>query len=58
MKNIYLYTTMICVLCFYSLKAQQTPANTQDETISIVGATAHIGDGTIIENATIVFDMV
>ena len=56
MKNIYLYTTMICVLCFYSLKAQQTPANTQDETISIVGATAHIGDGTIIENATIVFD--
>jgi len=56
MKNIYIYTTMICVLCLYSLKAQQTPANVQDEAISIVGATAHIGDGTTIENATIVFE--
>lgn len=47
---------MICVLCFYSLKAQQTPANEQKETISIVGATAHIGNGKTIEDATIVFE--
>ncbi|MFD2550448.1 amidohydrolase family protein [Bizionia sediminis] len=35
--------------------AQQTPGNKQTTTIAIVGATAHIGDGTIIENATVVF---
>ncbi len=36
--------------------AQQTPAGEQTEVITITGATAHIGDGTIIENCTIVFE--
>lgn len=36
--------------------AQQTPALAQMEAISITGATVHIGDGTAVENATIVFE--
>lgn len=36
--------------------AQQTPANKQTEAITITGATAHIGDGTVVENCTIVFE--
>lgn len=36
--------------------AQQTPASEQTEAISITGVTAHIGDGTIVENCTIVFE--
>ena len=36
--------------------AQQTPAPKQSEAISITGATAHIGDGTVVENCTIVFE--
>ena len=35
--------------------AQQTPAGTQETAISITGATAHIGNGNVIENATLVF---
>lgn len=38
------------------LQAQQTPATQQTETISITGVTAHIGNGNVVENATIVFD--
>lgn len=36
--------------------AQQTPAGKQTEAISITGATAHIGDGTVVENCTLVFE--
>lgn len=55
-KHIYIYTLCLAVL-FSSLSfAQQTPASKQTETISIVGATAHIGNGQIIENAVIVFE--
>ena len=36
--------------------AQQTPAPKQNKIISIVGATAHIGNGEIIENSVIVFE--
>lgn len=35
--------------------AQQTPAAPQDQPVSIVGATAHIGNGEVIENSLIVF---
>jgi len=35
--------------------AQQTPAGTQETAISITGATAHLGNGNVIENATLVF---
>ncbi len=40
----------LCVL------AQQTPAPIQKEIITIVGATAHIGTGAVIENSVIVFE--
>lgn len=36
--------------------AQQTPANKQTEAIAIEGATAHIGNGEVIENALIMFE--
>jgi len=36
--------------------AQQTPAAKQTETITIMGATAHIGNGEIIENSFIQFE--
>ncbi|GEQ86068.1 amidohydrolase [Patiriisocius marinistellae] len=35
---------------------QQTPAPSQQGAMTIKGATAHVGDGTVIENATIVFE--
>ncbi len=39
-----------------NLSAQQTPAPEQNQPISIVGATAHIGNGEVVENATIVIE--
>jgi imidazolonepropionase-like amidohydrolase len=36
--------------------AQQTPAPIQNETITISGATAHIGNGAVIENSIITFE--
>lgn len=36
--------------------AQQTPAPEQSGAITISGATAHIGNGTVIENSVIVFE--
>lgn len=35
---------------------QQTPASAQTEAMTITGATAHIGDGTVMENTTLVFE--
>jgi len=55
MKHI-VYTLSIFILTAFSLSAQQTPAAPQSEAITIKGATAHIGDGTVIENSTIVFE--
>lgn len=48
----------IAFLLTFSLSvfAQQTPASPQSEAISITGVTAHIGNGTVIENATVVFE--
>ncbi len=54
MKKYILYS----VLFFFSIGityAQQTPANKQTTAISIEGATAHLGDGTVIENALVMF---
>ena len=36
--------------------AQQTPAPKQSQTISIVGATAHVGNGKLIENSVLTFE--
>jgi imidazolonepropionase-like amidohydrolase len=38
------------------LMAQQTPAPVQKGAITILGATAHIGNGTVIENSVLVFE--
>ncbi|GAA4106682.1 amidohydrolase [Aquimarina addita] len=55
MKKIYY---LLVLLLFYSEKsdAQQTPAKDQLETITITGATAHIGNGTLIKNSILIFE--
>lgn len=45
----------VLFLAGIALHAQQTPASAQDETISITGATLHLGNGQVIENGTLVF---
>jgi len=55
MKNIK-YISALLMLCFTITFAQQTPAPVQTEAFTIVGATAHIGDGTIIEHSIIIVE--
>ncbi|NDV44470.1 amidohydrolase family protein [Flagellimonas sediminis] len=52
MKKIFLIITIVFGV---SLNAQQTPAPPQTEQVAIFGATAHIGNGEVIENCTIIF---
>ncbi len=40
----------------FSAFSQQTPANKQSQSILIIGATAHIGNGSVITNSAIGFD--
>ena len=56
MKNSYIKSIMIIVFCSFAANAQQTPASAQKELISIVGATAHIGNGNLIKEATLIFE--
>ncbi len=51
----YLYSLLIFIACFET-QAQQTPAEQQNQAISITGATVHVGNGEIIENAVIIFE--
>ena len=54
-KNISIY--LFAFLGYFTTGlAQQTPAPEQTEAISITGATAHIGNGEVIENCTLVFE--
>jgi imidazolonepropionase-like amidohydrolase len=54
MKKI-LYTLL--VFCYISVGfAQQTPAKKQIEAITIEGATAHLGNGEVIENSLLMFE--
>ncbi|WP_037325029.1 amidohydrolase family protein [Salinimicrobium terrae] len=55
MKNLKKYILPVLLLLAGSAIAQQTPAPQQDGAITIVGATAHIGNGEVIENSLIVF---
>lgn len=55
-KYLFIYSICISLCISFTGLAQQTPAPKQAQAISIVGATAHIGNGTVIENATIVFE--
>src|SRR5690606_13999291 len=52
MKNIIL---TIAIAIGVSMNAQQTPAPEQAEAISIEGATAHLGNGKVLENSLIMF---
>ena len=54
MKNLYKINSVLLMLCITIGFAQQTPAPKQTKDFAIVGATAHIGDGTVIEDSVIV----
>ena len=47
---------ILFMCCVWSLNAQQTPAPAQSQTIGILGATAHIGNGEVIANSLITFE--
>lgn len=48
---------ILLVFCFIANGfAQQTPASPQKEAITIEGAVAHLGDGTVIKNSLIMFE--
>ncbi|MFH6771545.1 amidohydrolase family protein [Gaetbulibacter aestuarii] len=51
MKTLFNYILMLCTIVSM---AQQTPAPKQTKTIAIVGATAHIGNGSVINNSIII----
>jgi imidazolonepropionase-like amidohydrolase len=55
MKN-YKYLSAILMLSATLSFAQQTPTPKQTEAFTIVGATAHIGDGTVIEQSVIIVE--
>ncbi len=54
MKIKYIYN-ILCFLFIGNIIAQQTPAPKQAEAYSIEGATAHLGNGKVIENSLIMF---
>lgn len=56
MKTIQQILLAFAGLIGLQLMAQQTPAPVQKEAITILGATAHIGNGTVIENSVLVFE--
>ena len=47
---------ILSIVCVSVGNAQQTPADTQSKTIAIMGGTAHIGNGTVIQNSLITFE--
>jgi len=47
--------SLMFLLITVNITAQQTPASKQTEPISIEGATAHLGNGEVIENSLIMF---
>ena len=44
------------MLCCTITFAQQTPGDKQTQAITITGATLHVGNGTVVENAVVVFE--
>lgn len=56
MKNLKNIFVLAAISLSFSIFAQQTPALPQEGIITIVGAKAHIGDGTVIENSIISFE--
>ncbi len=56
MKKLTYFALALLTGFYQNASGQQTPAPAQSEVISVTGATAHIGDGTVIENCTLVFE--
>jgi len=56
MKKLTIKLLILVVTISGSLKAQQTPASKQIEAVTIVGATAHLGNGKVIEHSLIIFE--
>jgi imidazolonepropionase-like amidohydrolase len=56
MKTLSKINIVLFLLCITLGYAQQTPAPKQTKTIAIVGATAHIGNGNVIENSIIIME--
>ncbi|MEJ2163087.1 MAG: amidohydrolase, partial [Robiginitalea sp.] len=50
-----IFFALIVALILLPVRSQQTPAASQSETISITGATLHLGNGEVVENGTITF---
>ncbi|WP_405566533.1 amidohydrolase family protein [Polaribacter sp. Asnod6-C07] len=48
--------SLLFFLALGNINAQQTPADKQSTAISIEGATAHLGNGKVIENSLIIFN--
>jgi imidazolonepropionase-like amidohydrolase len=55
MKSV-IYSLLTITIFFSSGYSQQTPAEQQSEPISVVGATAHIGNGDVIQDALVIFE--
>jgi len=56
MKTIkYIISGILLLFCVNGM-AQQTPAPKQQEAITILGATAHLGNGNSIENSILIFE--
>ena len=47
---------ILSIGCVFIGNAQQTPADSQSKSIAIMGGTAHIGNGTVIQNSLITFE--
>ncbi len=56
MNNLKKHFTLLMLSFGLCVVAQQTPAPIQKEIVTIHGATAHIGNGSIIENSIITFE--
>ncbi|ARV14317.1 amidohydrolase family protein [Polaribacter sp. SA4-12] len=55
MKKQYIYSLVCFLFLLGNVSAQQTPAPKQITAFSIEGATAHLGNGKVIENSLIMF---
>jgi len=56
MKRFKIIYILGILLITSSINAQQTPSPVQSDAVTIVGATAHIGNGEVIENSLIIFE--
>ena len=54
--KLYKYLHILIAVCCLNSFAQQTPASKQTEAFTIVGATAHIGNGTVIDNSLLIVE--